>query len=156
MCRILRVKVLRVKLLTFTKHTVEGHVDYYPVENSFLKPFLIAAAPWFINTIFVCLLILVAPFFVGEWMSLLLGWLIVSIILSSGPSREDLANAVRPIVRYPRTTMRELGFVALGVVCGIVFYRVCLLTIGVNLPPLVVGIFSILVVAILCITVEKN
>lgn len=156
MCRSLGVKVNKVHLLKFEKKRFTGSIEAAEVQNTFLKPFLIAIAPSLINTIFVCLLILVAPFFAESWINLLLGWFAVALVLECGPSSADLAHALRPIVKYPRSTLRELGFLALGIVCGIVLYRVCLLTIGVDLPPLVVAIFSILTVVILFVAVGQN
>jgi uncharacterized membrane protein YqjE len=142
MCRLLGVKVKKVHLLT--------SVEIEEVKNSFLKPFLVGIAPSLINTIFACLLILVAPYFSDGWAGLLLDWLVVSIILGCGPSRADLANALRPIVKYPRSTLKELLFVAIGILCGLSLYKVCLLTVGVDIPPLLVAIFSFITTAILC------
>ena len=151
MCRSLGVRVQKVQLLIFTKAGMEGHVYPYPIRNSFLKPLLIAIAPSIINTGFACMLIMIAPLFVEEWVSLLLSWLVVSVVLMCGPSREDLAFAFKSITRYPGRTLKELGFVAIGVVCGLCLYSTCLQTVGVALPPFIVATFSILTIAILCI-----
>jgi hypothetical protein len=143
MCRLLGVKVRKVHLLR--------SVETGEIQNSFLKPFLVGIAPSLINTIFACLLILVAPYFSdGGWESLLFDWLVVSVILGCGPSRADLACAFRPIRKYPKSTLKELGFVAVGIICGLLLYRVCLLTTGVDLPPFIVAIFSSLTIALIC------
>jgi hypothetical protein len=64
LCRLTGVKVEEFNLLDVdNRWNVKGHLETEPIENSFLKPFLIAIAPSFINTILACLLIMVLPYF---------------------------------------------------------------------------------------------
>jgi hypothetical protein len=157
MCRALGVRVQKLQLLTVEKNwQLNGSVVPDQIQNSFFKPFLIATAPSLINTILACLLILIAPSFTEEWISILASWLVASLILGCGPSRSDLAFALRPITEYPKSTLKELGFLVIGILAGLMIYKISLLTIGVDLPPFMVAIFSFLTIVLACLVLREE
>jgi hypothetical protein len=157
MCRALGVRVQKLQLLTVEKNWhLNGSVVPDQIQDSFLKPFLIATAPALINTILACLLILVAPPLTEIWTSFLVSWLVASLILGCGPSSDDLAFALRPITKYPKSTLKELGFLIIGILAGFALYRVCLLTTGVELPPFMVAIFSFLTIVLAYLVLREE
>jgi hypothetical protein len=157
MCRSLGVRVQKLRLLEVDKYWhLSGYVIPDPIQNSFFKPFLISVAPSVVNTILACLLILVAPYFTEPWIEILLSWLVASFILCCGPSRDDLAFALRPIIKYPRNTLKEFGYLTVGILTGLVLYRVSLMAIGVELPPFLVAICSLLAMIVANVVLKQK
>jgi hypothetical protein len=157
MCRVLGVRVQKLRLLQVDKYWhLGGYVIPNPIQNSFIKPFLIAVAPSVVNTILACLLILMSPYFTDPWIEILVSWFVVSLVLCCGPSRDDVVFALRPIAKYPRNTLKEFGFLAIGILTGLVLYRVSLMAIGTELPPFLVAIFSLLAMILAYIVLERK
>jgi hypothetical protein len=149
MSRIFGVHIQKVRFIEIDRDwNSGGYVELDPIQNSFLKPFLIAVAPSLINTISACLLILIAPYFTEQMIKILIGWFIVSFILQSAPSRGDLSVALRSLFKYPRSSLTELGCLTLGLLAGLLIYRASLVTIGVELPPLLIAVFSLIAAAL--------
>lgn len=156
MCKALKVRVEKVQLLWVDKHlNIGGSVTPEPIQDSFFKPLLIALAPPLINTTLVCLLIVISPTSTIQWVNIVLCWFVASLVLCCAPSGRDLSNAISPVLKCPRITLKELGFLFAGVLTGLVMYRVCLLVTGVDLPPFIVAAFSLLIIALIC-NVDKQ
>jgi hypothetical protein len=145
LCRLAGVKIEEFKLLEVDKRwNVKGHIDTEPIENSFLKPILVAVAPSFINTILACLLITVLPYFTITWTKLLIYWLVASLILGCRPSLHDLATAFKSLFKYPKNSLRELGYLGIGILFGLTLWRISPVLIGIDLPPILTATFSLL------------
>lgn len=157
MSRILGVHVRKVRWIEVDRNWNSGGcVLIDPIQNSFFKPFLIAFAPSLINTILACLLILIAPYLTEQWTELLVSWFIVSLILECAPSRSDLAVAVRPLAKYPKNSLKEIGCLALGILTGLFLYRISIVTIGVDLPPLLIAVFTLITTALTWTLLSKG
>lgn len=145
MCKLVGVKVEKISLLEINKGGgLNGHVEVEPIENSFLKPFLIAVAPALINTTLACILILVLPYFTITWIIILVYWLIVSLVIGCRPSLPDLAVAFGYVVKYPKSFLRELSYLGIGIFFGLVLWKVSPAVIGIDLPPLLAATFSLI------------
>jgi len=145
MCRLVGVSVEKLSLLEIDRRwNVKGYVITEPIQNSFLKPFLIAVTPAFINTTLACLLILVFPYFTILWTRLLICWLVASLVLGCRPSLHHLAMAFKSPFKYPKSCLRELGYLGVGILFGLVLWRVSPPIIGMDLPPILAATFSLL------------
>lgn len=157
LCRLAGVRVEKLHLLEVDKRwNARGYVSTEPIQNSFLKPFLIAVAPSFINTISACLLIFVFPCFTITWTRLLICWLAASLVLGCRPSSHDLATAFKSLVKYPRKSLGELGYLVIGIIFGLVLLRISPTIIGVDLPPLLAATFSLLAMILAYVIIRQN
>jgi hypothetical protein len=157
MCRALGVRVQKLRLLEVDKHWhLKGYVIPDPIQNSFFKPFMIAVAPSMISTILACLLILVAPSFTEPWIEVLVSWLVASLILCCGPSRDDLVFAFRSITKYPKGTLKEFGYLAIGILAGLALSRLSFVATGVELQPSLVAVFSLIAVTLTYIVLSRE
>jgi hypothetical protein len=149
LCRLAGVRVEEFNLLDIDERwNVKGHLETELIENSFLKPFLIAIAPSFINTILACLLIIVLPYFRITWTKLLIYWLVASLILGCRPSPHGLATAFKSIFKYPKNSLRELSYLGIGFLFGLILWKVSPGIIGISLPPILIAAFSLLAIIV--------
>jgi hypothetical protein len=149
LCRLAGVRVEDFNLLDVDmRWNIKGHLETEPIENSFLKPFLIAITPSFINTILACVLIMVLPYFRTTWTKLLIYWLVASLILGCRPSLHGLATAFKSIFKYPKNCLRELGCLGIGFLFGLILWKVSPGIIGISLPPMLIATFSLLAIIV--------
>jgi hypothetical protein len=52
--------------------------------------------------------------------------------------------------------LKELGYLVIGILAGLIIYKVCSLTIGVDLPPFIVAIFSFLTIVLVYIVLRQR
>jgi hypothetical protein len=157
MCKLLGVKVKKVSLLEIDKESgLNGYVQVESVQNSFLIPFLIAVAPALVNTILACALILLFPYFTTTWTKLLICWLVACLVFGCRPSLPDIAFAFRSIVKYPRSFLRELGCLGIGVLFGLVLWKTSPAMIGIDLSPLLATTFSLIAAITAYVILKRN
>jgi hypothetical protein len=147
MCKLVGANVERISLIEINRRGgFSGHVGIEPIQNSFVKPFLVAVAPALINTTLACVLILVYPYLTITWTKLLICWLVACLVLGCRPSFPDLAIALGSIAKYPRSFLREMSYLGIGILFGLVLWKTSPAIIGIELPPLLATAFSLLAI----------
>ncbi len=110
-CLMTRVKILEVRL--FIWDSGEGAIGAKIDDRSPITTFFIAFAPVISGSIIVyCAINLIEELEFSLELILLLGWLIISIVLSCGPSFPDIRIFFYSIIRDLKTTMRDFCFIA--------------------------------------------